>query len=406
MTRLRWNSQEREVEAELNENERSEKHETKQKNIKPIRSVEEWIVPSSSVSLQVKNEEGENIVTYLCPTDGNVYSIRRSKAGCLYAHGSLNPAHAQELGRGAALFGMSPDGTKITVAGQYSTIQLYETKDVEEEAKIEKESGERESVRKVEDGNGKKRSTPIASRIAYCSSHTNDICRVLFSNSGHRFVSVSLDCKAMIWDTQTGERLHRLGGTNGHRHYVTAVAISPNEELVATGDKLGVIKLWSMKTGKCVCTLIGHTEKINYLSFDNTSTYLFSSDSMAKGFVFRAFMNTELSFLMGLHHEVGKNSAVYRSFRRNSIFDSNVIGIIRKFRGPLVAYPVKQLPSNVKAVLYHPQTDSLMLLRTGEMEQYSFEDLIDCKDREVKADRSDVYKSGHLSRMKPGADVL
>ena len=58
-----------------------------------------------------------------------------------------------------------------------------------------------------------------------------------------------------VWDMTTGEELHKL---EGHRHTVTAVAITPDERLVITGggncfqryEPESTVKLWDARTGK------------------------------------------------------------------------------------------------------------------------------------------------------------
>lgn len=59
--------------------------------------------------------------------------------------------------------------------------------------------------------------------------------------------------------------------------WITAISISPDERFIATGDQLGVIRVWEMKTGKETAVLTGHENKIIAIRFSPDSKYLVSS---------------------------------------------------------------------------------------------------------------------------------
>jgi COMPASS component SWD3 len=64
-----------------------------------------------------------------------------------------------------------------------------------------------------------------------------------------------------------------------HTAPVRALALSPNQEIIASGDDNKIIKLWDVKTGKKLFDLIGHVEAIKYLAFTPDGTILASCDN-------------------------------------------------------------------------------------------------------------------------------
>lgn len=59
---------------------------------------------------------------------------------------------------------------------------------------------------------------------------------------------------------------HCLHTLTGHSRWVTAVAISPDAEIIASGGLDDSIKIWNRSTGALLRTLIGHSKPINCLS--------------------------------------------------------------------------------------------------------------------------------------------
>lgn len=67
-----------------------------------------------------------------------------------------------------------------------------------------------------------------------------------------------------IWDVATGKELHRL---EGHIGSILSVAISPDQQLVATASKDRTARLWDIKTGKLLAVLSGHYGIVSTVAF-------------------------------------------------------------------------------------------------------------------------------------------
>ena len=66
--------------------------------------------------------------------------------------------------------------------------------------------------------------------------------------------------------TTTGLEAH-LWVTVGHTTTVTAVAFSPNDELLLSGSSNGLLKLWERKSGSELRQLQGHRDRISSIAF-------------------------------------------------------------------------------------------------------------------------------------------
>eukprot|EP00163_Fabomonas_tropica_P012322 TRINITY_DN23589_c0_g1_i1.p1 TRINITY_DN23589_c0_g1~~TRINITY_DN23589_c0_g1_i1.p1 ORF type:complete len:430 (-),score=74.79 TRINITY_DN23589_c0_g1_i1:93-1382(-) len=72
------------------------------------------------------------------------------------------------------------------------------------------------------------------------------------------------DDLAYIWNSLTGDTLHKLGG---HTDSVVSIAFNHNGEFVATGSMDGTVKLWNTETGAEVETLSGPGDAIEWLKW-------------------------------------------------------------------------------------------------------------------------------------------
>ncbi len=68
----------------------------------------------------------------------------------------------------------------------------------------------------------------------------------------------------MVREAQSGEILHTL---TGHRNRIIGMAFSPDATLLVCGDEGGVIKIWSLETGKEVRSIQAHEKYVQRIVF-------------------------------------------------------------------------------------------------------------------------------------------
>lgn len=88
-------------------------------------------------------------------------------------------------------------------------------------------------------------------------------------------VSASADQSAKIWDLSNPEDAYRHLG--GHDSSLTTLAYHPSGNLLASGSKDRIIKIWNLQTGEPVRVLTGHTDTIWSLAFSPNGQRLVSA---------------------------------------------------------------------------------------------------------------------------------
>ena len=94
--------------------------------------------------------------------------------------------------------------------------------------------------------------------------HNGWVKSVVFNPDCTMLASGSNDKKVKVWDVKTGIEIRTL---IGHKDCVYSVAFSPNGKKIASGSKDKEVKVWNVKTGIEIRTLIGHKDCVHSVVF-------------------------------------------------------------------------------------------------------------------------------------------
>jgi WD40 repeat protein len=91
------------------------------------------------------------------------------------------------------------------------------------------------------------------------AGHTGPLSSVALSGDGQRLLTGSADQTAVLWDAQTGSKLHTF---TGHTDIVSSVALSRDGRRVLTGSFDFTAILWDATSGARLRTFTGHTREV------------------------------------------------------------------------------------------------------------------------------------------------
>jgi WD40 repeat protein/tRNA A-37 threonylcarbamoyl transferase component Bud32 len=118
-----------------------------------------------------------------------------------------------------------------------------------------------------------------------------------FSPDGKRLAATSMHRQVMVWDTATGEKVHK--NLPGHTSQVWAVAFSPDQTRFASASLDGTVRLWDTMTGQELLCCRGHIGGVWSVAFSPDGSRLASAGSDGTVKVWDASMHHEARLLKG-----------------------------------------------------------------------------------------------------------
>ncbi|KAI9223624.1 WD40-repeat-containing domain protein [Blastocladiella britannica] len=107
-------------------------------------------------------------------------------------------------------------------------------------------------------------------------AHDKDINAVAVSPNDRLIATASQDKSCKVWAADTGALVHEL---KGHRRGVWRCAFSPVDQAIATASGDKSVKLWNLKDGSCLRTFEGHTHSVLNVIFVSFGAQLMTSGS-------------------------------------------------------------------------------------------------------------------------------
>ena len=93
------------------------------------------------------------------------------------------------------------------------------------------------------------------------------------SPDGRHIVSGSWDKTLRVWELRTGRCLNTL---QGHTSLVNSVAVSPDGRHIVSGSVDKTLRVWELGTGRCLTTLQGHTDGVNSVAVSPDGRHIVS----------------------------------------------------------------------------------------------------------------------------------
>jgi WD40 repeat protein/predicted Ser/Thr protein kinase len=105
------------------------------------------------------------------------------------------------------------------------------------------------------------------------------VLSVAFSPDGVYALSGGWDYPLKLWDIKTGKCLQTM---EGHTYPVMSVAFSPDGAYALSGSWDKTLKLWDINTGKCLQTMQGHSHIVFSVAFSPDGAYALSGSDDIK----------------------------------------------------------------------------------------------------------------------------
>ncbi len=198
----------------------------------------------------------------------------------------------------------APDGASLLSAGRDQAIKLWDPEASGEVVVLGTELGEKSdailSARFSRDGQrivtasrdrtAKLWDTATHEPVQYfAEGHDFLASSSVFFDDGTRLATSAGDGTARIWDVATGSEILQIDGTGR----TAVLAVSADGEWLATGSAGNEAVVWNARTGERVAVLEGHEEPVTALAFTPDNTTLATGDDRGRCRLWNATAGTD-----------------------------------------------------------------------------------------------------------------
>ena len=168
---------------------------------------------------------------------------------------------------------LSPDGKKLFAGYQDGSISIMDRESLSEIVHIEEAHPKAISALELSPKmdyilsaghTSIKLWDTLGTHISNWKAHSTSIRKLDLSNNGKYAVSTGFNKTFMFWDAHDGSVIQPM---KGHTDVTFAVAISPDNTLIASGSNDRTIKIWDIESTQCIITLHGPTSDVYDVKF-------------------------------------------------------------------------------------------------------------------------------------------
>jgi WD40 repeat protein len=170
--------------------------------------------------------------------------------------------------RGVSSVVLAPDARRVISASKDNTLKIWDLESSEGEAlprKLDRHTKQvnavvlspdgRQAVTGSDDTTLRVWNLDSGECLGTLKGHSKSVQTVAITPDGQQVVSGSEDNSLRVWDLGTGACAHVL---KGHGDRVTAVAITTDAQTAVSASYDSRLRLWSLESGACLRTLEGH----------------------------------------------------------------------------------------------------------------------------------------------------
>ena len=107
--------------------------------------------------------------------------------------------------------------------------------------------------------------------------HSLAVMDAVYNSTGTKIASSSVDNKIIIWDSETGEKIHEL---KGHSSTVNSLAFTHDDKVLVSGGSDALVKLWNVETGENLMSVLTFDNGKDYILFTPDNYYTCTKDGV------------------------------------------------------------------------------------------------------------------------------
>ncbi len=188
----------------------------------------------------------------------------------------------------------SPVVALDTILREIEEVNQIETHSQVNDASFSRD--ERQIVTASDNGIAQVWDSQSGEEIHRLEGHSSAVVSARFSRDGQQIVTASWDGTARVWDAASGKELHKL---EDHSGAVSSASFSPDGQRIVTAGWNGTARVWDAKSGELLHRLEGHSDAVSSVSFSPDGRRIVTANRDGTARVWDAASGQELHKLEG-----------------------------------------------------------------------------------------------------------